>query len=75
MAKGGTLRYEIHVEGELDEDWSGWFDALHLTTRPDGTTVISGPIIDQAALHGVLARIRDLGLVLVGVRRIGDDSP
>lgn len=74
MAEGGTLRYEIHVEGVLDKDWSGWFDGLHLTTRPDGTTVISGPIIDQAALHGVLARIRDLGLVLIGVRRIGDDS-
>ena len=61
--------YEIRVEGVLDRRWAAWFGSLHVET--DGTqTVISGLLTDQPALHGLLARIRDLGLCLISVRRL-----
>lgn len=59
---------EIHVRGILDAHWSSWFEGLDITPRDaDDVTVISGPLADQAALHGVLTKIRDLGLVLLEV--------
>ena len=58
--------YEIRVEGHLAADWSDWFAGLAVCQEADGVTVLSGPL-DQAALHGVLAKARDLGLVLVSV--------
>jgi len=61
--------YEIRVDGVLDHRWAAWFGGLHVET--DGTqTVISGLLTDQPALHGLLARIRDLGLCLISVRRL-----
>jgi hypothetical protein len=60
--------YEIRLGGLLDEHWSAWFDGLTLAHRDDGTTVISGQVADQAELHGLLARIRDLGVPLLSVR-------
>ena len=63
-------RYEIRLTGHLDAHWAAWFDGLAVTHEGDGTTVISGLIVDQAALHGVLKRVRDLGLPLVSVMRI-----
>lgn len=68
------MRYEIRVEAVLDEQWSAWFDGMQITTEPDGVTVIAGPVIDQAALHGLLAKVRDLCLPLISVRRIGPES-
>jgi hypothetical protein len=65
------MRYEIRVEGILDECWSGWFDGMQVTSHPDGVTTIAGPVTDQAALHGLLAKVRDLGLPLISVRRVG----
>jgi hypothetical protein len=62
-------RYEIRFSGRLDARWAAWFDGLTVTQEPDGTTVISGRIADQAALHGVLQRVRDLGLPLMSVTR------
>ena len=62
-------RYEIRVKGHLDARWSTWFDGLELSRQPDGTTLIEGSVADQAALHGVLQKIRDLGLELVSVTR------
>ena len=59
--------YEIRVRGRLDGHWSGWFDGLTLAHGEDGTTIIRGPVTDQAALHGLLERIRDLGLPLLSV--------
>jgi hypothetical protein len=61
-------RYEIRVEGHLATDWSDWFEGLAVCQEPSGETVLSGSL-DQAALHGVLAKVRDLGLTLVAVNR------
>ncbi len=60
--------YQIHIKGHLDEHWMRWFEGLEVTQHPDGETVISGAM-DQAALHGILNRIRDLGLELISVQR------
>ena len=67
-------RYEIQLTGRLDAQWGAWFDGLTVSQDSDGTTVISGPIADQSALHGVLQRVRDLGLPLVSVTRIDTDQ-
>lgn len=62
--------YEIRVAGELDPCWRSWFDGMELEFGPAGETRLSGPVADQAALHGLLARIRDLNLTLISVRRL-----
>ena len=67
-------RYEIRVKGHLDGRWAAWFDGLSLSHESDGTTVMVGPIADQAALHGLLQRVRDLGLPLVSVNRVDRQS-
>jgi hypothetical protein len=68
-------RYEIRLAGHLDARWAAWFDELTVSHEVDGTTLISGPIADQAALHGLLQRVRDLGLPLVSVTRGEPGSP
>jgi hypothetical protein len=68
-------RYEIRLAGRLDARWAAWFDGLTVGQGGDGTTLISGPIADQAALHGLLQRVRDLGLPLVSVTRDETDPP
>jgi hypothetical protein len=60
-------RVEILVRGHLEARWSDWLDGLTLTRRPDGTTLIEGPVVDQAALFGVLDRLRDMALPLISV--------
>ena len=67
--------YEIRLQGRLDERWATWLDGMALTTSPDPTsagvlTVLRGHVVDQAALHGLLARLRDIGLPLISVTRI-----
>ena len=69
------VQYEIRVKGHLDSRWAAWFDGLSLTRVDDGITVIRGPIVDQAALHGVLQKVRDLGLPLVSVTQVHPDQP
>jgi hypothetical protein len=64
-----SSRYEICIKGHLSTRWAGRFDGMTLTARDDGTTVIEGPIVDQAALHGLLNRLGDLGLPLLSVTR------
>lgn len=72
--QGHPGRWEIRVAGVLDDRWAGWFGGLRVSS--DGNqTVISGELPDQPALHGVLAEIRDLGLSLVSVRRLGAGDP
>jgi len=66
-------RYEIRIKGHLDTRWVAWFDGLNLSLESDGTTIICGPVADQAALHGLLQRVRDVGLPLVSVARIEPD--
>jgi hypothetical protein len=66
--------YELRVQGHLDDRWSDWLDGLSVRRQADGTTVLAGPIVDQAGLHGVITRIRDLGLPLLSVQRIGPHS-
>jgi hypothetical protein len=62
--------YEIRVKGHLDDRWAEWFDGLSFTHDGDGTTILCGPVVDQAALHGVLRKVRDLALPLVSVIRV-----
>src|SRR4051812_29664198 len=63
-------RYEIRVEGHLGPRWAAWFDGMSLTNESDGTTTIQGPVVDQAALHGLLGKLRDVGLPLVSVTQV-----
>ena len=67
--------YEIRLSGHLDQRWSEWFDGLTLTHQSDGTTVLHGPVVDQTALHGLLQKVRDLGLPLVSVAQVAPDHP
>jgi hypothetical protein len=67
-------QFEIRLAGRLDPRWSTWLDGLEPRPCPDGTTTLRGPIADQAALHGLLARIRDLGIPLLAVTPLDDPS-
>jgi hypothetical protein len=67
---GEPARYELRVQGVLEPRWSAWFEGLQVSSDERGQTTIAGPVVDQAALHGLLAKIRDLGLPLLSVRRI-----
>ena len=62
-----SAHYELRVEGHLDEHWSAWFGGLTLAREADGTTTLRGVVADQAELHGLLARVRDLGVPLISV--------
>jgi len=66
-------RYEIRIKGQLAARWAAWFDGMTLTTDDDGITVLEGPVVDQAALHGLLYKVRDLGLPLLSVTQL--DKP
>jgi hypothetical protein len=61
--------YEIRVKGHIGENWSSWFEGMAIRHEESGETVLSGPLVDEAALHGVLIKIRDLGLSLVELKR------
>jgi hypothetical protein len=66
--------YEIRLQGRLDERWTAWFDGMTIEPAPDGVTVLRGLIVDQAALHGVLTRLRDLGVPLISVKPTNEDG-
>jgi len=63
------ITYEIRVKGELGPEWSSWFDGFTITTEDDGETILVGQVADQPALHGLLAKIQNLGLTLVRVEQ------
>ncbi len=67
-------RYEIRLKGHLDERWAERFAGLTLSHDGDGTTILCGPVVDQAALYGLLRKVRDLGLPLLSVVHIGNDQ-
>ncbi len=67
-----TEYYEIRIKGHLDLSWSDWLDGLSIVHQMEGETLLSGAVVDQAALHGLLTRIRDLGIPLISVNSIGN---
>ncbi len=67
--------YQIKVKGHLSSSWSDWFDGLVITNTEQGETLLHGPIVDQAALYGVLIKVRDLGLTLIEVCQVAADAP
>ena len=66
--------YRIIIKGHLDNEWSDWFDGLTIILVDNGETILTGPIVDQTALHGVLIKIRDLGLPLLSLTRVEPDE-
>ena len=69
LERNDPVVYEIRVRGVLDTEWSDWFDRMTVSPQEDGDTVLVGPVRDQSALHGILAKIRDLGLPLLSLSR------
>lgn len=70
----GPVDYEFRLQEPLGDRWAAWFEGLEITRAPDGGTILRGPLTDQAALHGVLIKIRDLGLTLISVNRLDASS-
>ncbi len=66
--------YEIRIKGHLDDKWADWFEGLTITLEDNGDTLLTGPVIDQAALHGLLKKVRDLGMPLVSVGPLEHDQ-
>ncbi len=62
--------FQIRIKGHLGQQWAGWFDGLTIVLEEDGNTLISGPVIDQSALHGILKKIRDLGMPLLSINSV-----
>jgi hypothetical protein len=62
--------YEIRLKGHLDDRWAEWFEGLTITLEEDGDTLLTGPVVDQAALYGLLKKVRDLGMPLVSVNSL-----
>jgi hypothetical protein len=67
-------QYEIRVAGRLASHWSAWFDGLDIVADADGTTVIRGPVVDQAALHGLIQKLRDVGIPLISLTPLPESS-
>ena len=63
-------RYEIRIKGHLDDQWTDWFGGLSIRLEENGSTLLSGPVVDQSALYGLLKKVRDLGMVLVSVNPV-----
>ncbi len=64
------MKYKIRIKGHMDKKWADWFDGLQITHEKDGTSTLYGPLLDQAALHSILRKIRDLNLELISVKQV-----
>jgi hypothetical protein len=71
---GQPVIYQIKIRGHLDSQWADWFDGMTIALQADGDTLLTGPVVDQAALHGLLKKIRDLGTPLVSVSPLEHDQ-
>ena len=67
---GQSMVYQIKVKGHLGHQWTDWFEGLTITLEEGGDTLLTGPLVDQAALHGLLKKVRDLGIPLLSVNRV-----
>jgi hypothetical protein len=70
-----TENYEIRIQGRLEDRWTAWFDGMELVTTGDGSTILRGAVVDQAALHGLIEKVRDLGLPLISVTQTPAGRP
>lgn len=68
------MLYQIRIKGHLGEQWTDWFEGLSITLESDGDTVLTGRVVDQAALHGLLKKVRDLGMPLLSVNHVSPDQ-
>ena len=68
--KSQPMVYQIRIKGHLGRQWTDWFEGLTITQQEDGDTLMTGPVIDQSALYGLLKKVRDLGLPLISVNRV-----
>jgi hypothetical protein len=71
---GQPLVYQIRIKGHLGRAWTDWFDGLAITALDNGETLLTGPVVDQAALHGLLKKVRDGGMPLISVNRVKPDQ-
>ncbi len=71
----GPGHYQLRIGGHLNSSWTGWFEGMALTQEDDGTTTLCGPVVDQAALHGLLEKVRDIGATLIAVNLLEDPGP
>jgi hypothetical protein len=72
--KSRPLVYQIRIKGHLGRQWTDWFEGLNITLEDNGETLLTGPVVDDAALHGLLKKVRDLGMPLLSVNRIEPDQ-
>jgi hypothetical protein len=72
-APGQPTAYQIRIKGHLGRQWTDWFGGLTISLEDNGDTLLTGPVVDQAALHGLLRKVRDLGTPLISVNRVGPD--
>jgi hypothetical protein len=66
--------YQIRLQGQLGQQWTAWFEGLTITLDADGNTLLTGPVVDEAALYGLLRKVRDLGLPLLSVNRVNPNQ-
>lgn len=74
MGPDHPMIYQIRIEGHLGSQWTDWFEGLTITLEDNGDTLLTCPVVDQAALHGLLRKVRDLGMPLLSVNRIESDQ-